>query len=149
MLNYYSDLQEGPLANLILNKLEVLYKTRGPEDTVRYFKLTRLAITKTLGGETIPRPFGIALADDSLPRFLPKEIRVRILAKEFQLISLVLTLSSISRLILGNPKTLKTKTITDKFTGSISPINSATVAIVLRRMGVPKFSIQGETFAFP
>lgn len=149
MLNYYSDLQEGPLANMMLQKIETLYNTRGPEDTVRYFKLTRLSITKTLGGEAIPRPFGIALADDSLPRFLPKEIRSRILAKEFQLISLVLTLSSISKLILGNPKTLKTKTITDAFTGEISPINSATVAIVLRRMGVPKIHIQEKAFAFP
>jgi hypothetical protein len=132
-----------------MHKFDALIATRGKDEAVKYFKLSRLAITRTLAGQDLVRPFGISLAKDNLPSFLPKAIREKILAKDYSTISWVLTLLSVSRMQLGDPKSYSTKTITDPFTGVI-PMNQASVALVMRRLGVsPLLDMASRKFAFP
>jgi len=79
---YFKDLSLTNRSNLIrkiLYKVDTLYRTRGYLAAATYIKLCRLSITKTLSGEKLPRPFGISLSNDQLPKILPYTIRKRIL----------------------------------------------------------------------
>lgn len=79
---YFKDLSLAHKSNLVrkvLYKIDILYNTRGYLAAATYSKLCRLAITKTLSGEQLPRPFGISLANDQLPKILPYLVRRRIM----------------------------------------------------------------------
>lgn len=87
---YFRDLVLTNMTSLtrkVLFKLKVLNNTRGSVSAATYIKLCRLAITKTLSGETLDRPFGISLAKDQLPSILPSQVRSRILEGDKLLIT--------------------------------------------------------------
>ncbi|QKI79977.1 RNA-dependent RNA polymerase [Erysiphe necator associated mitovirus 29] len=134
---YFKDLQVvglGALNRKVLFKCKTLELTRGPVEAATYIKLCRLAITKTLSGEVLPRPFGISLAKDQLPSLLPYEIRKRVIEGDKLLISYLLTLLQVSKLIKGDPKKIKTDTITDEGTYN-DTIPQSEIAICLNKMG--------------
>nr|UCR95337.1 RNA-dependent RNA polymerase [Sclerotinia sclerotiorum mitovirus 9-U] len=101
--------------------------------TATAFKLSRLAITRTLAGQELPRPFGISLCKKTnLPKMLPLKVRLAILNKDYQLISYVLTVLNLSRLILGTGSVESYDSITAPSTSKL-PLTGATVSFVLRR----------------
>jgi len=89
-LFYYKDLElqgRNSLTRRILYKTKVMIESQGTLAAATYIKLCRLAITKTLSGEELDRPFGISLAKDNLPSLLPASVRRRIVEGDKLLIS--------------------------------------------------------------
>nr|UEP19800.1 RNA-dependent RNA polymerase [Sclerotinia sclerotiorum mitovirus 40] len=145
---------KGTSANLALFTRQVIHlfflwgKTKGWKWTATAFKLSRLAITRTLAGQELPRPFGISLCKKTnLPKMLPLKVRLAILNKDYQLISYVLTVLNLSRLILGTGSVESYDSITAPSTGKL-PLTGATVSFVLRRMGVKRLELD-QSFTFP
>nr|ALD89134.1 RNA-dependent RNA polymerase [Sclerotinia sclerotiorum mitovirus 17] len=123
-------------------------KTKGWKWTATAFKLSRLAITRTLAGQELPRPFGISLCKrTNLPMMLPLQVRLGILRKDFLLISYVLTVLQLSRLILGTGVIDSYDSITRPCSGS-NPFTGASVAIVMNRMGISRLD-EPTSFTFP
>nr|BEQ09758.1 MAG: RdRP [Crassitunica tubakii mitovirus 1] len=147
---YYKDL---PISHQFDRKVVHLFflwkRTRGKAYTANSFKLARLAITRTLAGQDLPRPWGISLCKKTnLPTMLPLQVRKLILQKNFMVISWVLTVLQLSRTILGDPASYSTETITAPFTGRI-PFNEASVAIVMNKMGLKPIVFEEKPFRFP
>jgi len=146
---YFKDMilsGSGAIRRKVLFKTEVLIKTRGSKYTANYIKLCRLAITKTLSEESLPKPFGISLTDN-LPSILPYEVRKRIKEGDRQLISWILTLFQVGKLIKGDPTVVETSTITEegKYKNTIP---QSEIAICLNAMGVSRGSVESSFKGF-
>jgi len=147
---YFKDLSLTNRSNLIrkiLYKVDTLYRTRGYLAAATYIKLCRLSITKTLSGEKLPRPFGISLSNDQLPKILPYTIRKRILEGDKLLIQWILTLLQVGKLIKGDPNVVATDTMTESSTYK-DTIPQSEISIVLNKMGIRRGSMNTEFSGF-
>nr|UPW42055.1 MAG: putative RNA dependent RNA polymerase [Heilongjiang mito-like virus 8] len=149
-LYYFNEVAGGiQFARRYLYKIKIIYSTRGPKEAAIYGKLCRLAVTKALAGQTIPRPFGLALARDNLPKVIPSPFRVRILKGDISTIRWVLTVMQVTRLILGDPKSFTTDSIVAPGNGITKTVPEATYALVCRHMGLRRGQVSSEFTEFP
>jgi len=126
-------------------KLELLYRTKGPKWTSNYFKLSRLAITKTLNGEHLDRPFGISLNKLNLPSFIPHALCVKILDGDKLTITYVLTVLQYTRMILGDPKDLDCSSIERPWTGK-NPLTRSIIALIAHDLNLTSLNTEFSHF---
>lgn len=84
-----------------LKRVKIWHDSRGPVWTADTVKLHRLALTRYLTGHPLPRPAGISLTRDGLPKLIPHHLRELVRAGNPRGISLSLTLLSVTRIIQG------------------------------------------------
>jgi len=98
---------------IFFSRVQRWIRTRGLVWTADTIKLCRLSVTRYLTNNPLPRPSGIGLTRDGLPKVIRHNLRQIIRSGDPRGISLVLTLLSVTRGILGG-KPVNLKPITEQ-----------------------------------